>query len=48
MCAEAVWWRCHRRIISDHLILRGYEVVHLMAKGRAEPGPADPWRLPDQ
>jgi uncharacterized protein (DUF488 family) len=31
MCSEAVWWRCHRRIIADHLIARGYEVLHLMA-----------------
>ena len=30
MCAEAVWWRCHRRIIADYLLLRGHEVFHLM------------------
>jgi uncharacterized protein (DUF488 family) len=35
MCAEAVWWRCHRRIIADHLLLRGDEVVHLSEPGRA-------------
>ncbi len=35
MCSEAVWWRCHRRIITDHLILAGHPVVHLMAPGRA-------------
>lgn len=34
MCSEAVWWRCHRRIITDYLILNGYSVVHLMAPGR--------------
>lgn len=34
MCSEAVWWRCHRRIITDYLILSGYSVVHLMAPGR--------------
>lgn len=34
MCAEAVWWRCHRRIITDYLLLNGHEVVHLMAPGR--------------
>lgn len=33
MCSEAVWWRCHRRIIADHLIFGGHEVVHLMAVG---------------
>jgi uncharacterized protein (DUF488 family) len=36
MCAEAVWWRCHRRIIADYLLARGLEVNHLMAAGRAE------------
>ena len=34
MCSEAVWWRCHRRIIADHLLARGKEVFHLMAEGR--------------
>lgn len=33
MCAEAVWWRCHRRIIADHLLARGIRVGHLMADG---------------
>jgi uncharacterized protein (DUF488 family) len=36
MCSEAVWWRCHRRIIADYLMLRGRPVLHLMAKGRVE------------
>lgn len=31
MCSEAVWWRCHRRIIADHLLARGNEVIHLMS-----------------
>ena len=30
MCAEAVWWRCHRRIISDHLLAAGQQVVHII------------------
>ncbi|MFD2647633.1 DUF488 family protein [Devosia albogilva] len=30
MCAEAVWWRCHRRIIADHLLARGFSVFHIM------------------
>lgn len=34
MCAEAVWWRCHRRIIADFLIARGIPVAHLMPDGR--------------
>ncbi len=31
MCSEAVWWRCHRRIITDYLLLNGHAVDHLMA-----------------
>lgn len=29
MCSEAVWWRCHRRMVSDALVTRGYEVIHI-------------------
>jgi len=42
MCAEAVWWRCHRRIIADYLLLRGREVIHLMGEGRSEPATMTP------
>ncbi|MFD1711673.1 DUF488 domain-containing protein [Ottowia sp. GY511] len=35
MCSEAVWWRCHRRIIADHLLAAGEQVCHLM-DGRSE------------
>lgn len=34
MCAEAVWWRCHRRIIADNLIARGHTVKHIMPQGK--------------
>jgi uncharacterized protein (DUF488 family) len=37
MCAEAVWWRCHRRIIADYLLAGGAEVVHIMDKGKLGP-----------
>jgi len=37
MCSEAVWWRCHRRIITDHLLLNGHAVDHLMAPGQISP-----------
>ena len=37
MCAEAVWWRCHRRIIADYLLAGGDEVVHILDKGKLEP-----------
>lgn len=36
MCAEAVPWRCHRRLIADALVARGWQVVHLLAAGREE------------
>ena len=36
MCAESVWWRCHRRMISDSLLVAGCEVRHLMDGGRQE------------
>lgn len=36
MCSEAVWWRCHRRIITDYLLLNGHEVRHLMAPNRID------------
>jgi uncharacterized protein (DUF488 family) len=32
MCSEAVWWRCHRRIITDHLLAHHVPVVHLMSQ----------------
>jgi len=38
MCSESVWWRCHRRLLADHLVLvRGVDVVHLMHDGRHTP-----------
>ena len=39
MCAEAVWWRCHRSLISDYLKANGVEVIHIMAEGKSEPHP---------
>jgi uncharacterized protein (DUF488 family) len=37
MCSEAVWWRCHRRIIADYLIAAGDTVFHILSKDRVEP-----------
>ena len=37
MCAETLWWRCHRRMLSDRLTADGWEVVHLLAPGKSEP-----------
>ena len=44
MCSEAVWWRCHRRIIADYLLMRGRPVLHLMGKDRVEPASMTPPR----
>jgi uncharacterized protein (DUF488 family) len=33
MCAEAVWWRCHRQLVADALVARGFEVRHIMSAG---------------
>ncbi|WP_257558253.1 DUF488 family protein [Sphingobium sp. CFD-2] len=42
MCAEAVWWRCHRRIIADYLLASGWRVLHLMGGDRIEPALLNP------
>jgi uncharacterized protein (DUF488 family) len=34
MCAEAAWWRCHRRLVADALVARGWEVCHIGPEGR--------------
>jgi len=33
MCAEALWWRCHRRLVADALTIRGIEVRHIVGPG---------------
>jgi uncharacterized protein (DUF488 family) len=39
MCSEAVWWRCHRSMISDYLKVKGIDVKHIMGKDKAEAHP---------
>jgi len=39
MCAEAVWWRCHRSLISDYLKACGVEVIHVLDAKKTEPHP---------
>lgn len=39
MCAEAVWWRCHRGLVSDYLKVRGIEVLHIMDARKTEAHP---------
>jgi uncharacterized protein (DUF488 family) len=36
MCAEVLWWRCHRRLIADALVLLGWRVVHSFNVGKQE------------
>jgi uncharacterized protein (DUF488 family) len=37
MCAEALWWQCHRRLIADRLLLGGWDVQHIGTGGRLTP-----------
>lgn len=46
MCAEAVWWRCHRRIVADYLLARGIAVMHIMGSGKVEPATLTPGARP--
>jgi uncharacterized protein (DUF488 family) len=46
MCAEAVWWRCHRRIIADYLLARGIAVAHIMGPGKRDPASLTPGARP--
>lgn len=39
MCAEAVWWRCHRSLVSDYLKVHGWEVLHIMGSGKGTEHP---------
>ncbi|MHA6688697.1 DUF488 domain-containing protein, partial [Mesorhizobium sp. A556] len=36
MCAEAVWWRCHRRIITDYLLSQGESLMHILGAGHVD------------
>jgi uncharacterized protein (DUF488 family) len=36
LCAETLWWRCHRRLIAELLLARGHEVIHLLKPGHSE------------
>jgi uncharacterized protein (DUF488 family) len=39
MCAEAVWWRCHRSLIADYLKAPGVEVLHVLGANKVDPHP---------
>ena len=40
MCAETVWWRCHRRLVADALVRDGFAVEHLIERAPGRPHPA--------
>lgn len=42
MCSEAVWWRCHRRIVTDYLLTAGWKVLHIMAPRKVTEATLDP------
>lgn len=37
MCAETLWWQCHRRLLSDRLVADGWDVFHVLGPGKMEP-----------
>jgi uncharacterized protein (DUF488 family) len=43
MCSEAVWWRCHRRIVTDYILARKIPVIHLLTPQRSEPARLTPF-----
>ena len=47
MCSEAVWWRCHRRIIADYLLHSGDAVFHIVGAKRVEPAQMTPSAKPN-
>lgn len=46
MCAEAVWWRCHRRLVADYLLAEGVPVGHIMGPGKIDPAQLTPGAQP--
>jgi uncharacterized protein (DUF488 family) len=46
MCAEAVWWRCHRRIVTDYLLAADRDVWHILARDNVEPAKMTPAARP--
>ncbi|HXR87292.1 MAG TPA: DUF488 domain-containing protein [Stellaceae bacterium] len=46
MCAEAVWWQCHRRIVADYLLAAGFPVEHIFDAKKREPASLTPGAQP--
>ena len=47
MCAEALWWRCHRRIVTDHVLAHGVPVIHLFTRTKHAPASLTPFAVVD-
>jgi len=45
MCSEAVWWRCHRRLVADRLVAGGDSVFHITSETRADPHELSPFAV---
>jgi uncharacterized protein (DUF488 family) len=43
LCAERLWWQCHRRLLADLLHVRGWRVLHVLAAGKTMPHELTPW-----
>jgi uncharacterized protein (DUF488 family) len=43
LCAEKLWWQCHRRLLADLLVARGWRVVHLLEPGRSQEHRLSEW-----
>lgn len=46
MCSEAVWWRCHRRIITDYLLIRQHSVHHILGPRQVKPAELSAGAIP--
>lgn len=47
LCAEKLWWRCHRRLLADLLVARGWRVIHLLEAGRSAEHELSEWARVD-
>jgi uncharacterized protein (DUF488 family) len=47
MCAEGPWWRCHRQLIADAMLVRGWDVVHVMPDGGLQAHRLTPFAVPE-
>lgn len=48
LCAELLWWKCHRRLLADRLAVGGWRVVHLLGPGKAQEHRLSEWARVEQ